>query len=304
MRKRILSLLCLLVLCFAVCGPFRVCAATPLDPDAKASLTLHYQKDGAVFSDLQIRIHRIAEAYADGSFGLIAPFSDYPVSIYDITAQEQWKTVTTTLCACIVADNLPPDRQIRTDSQGIAHFSDLETGLYLVRQVVAQNATGTYTFNDFLVYLPTPQPDGSYNYDITANPKCGNFIPTTQYTVTKLWQDGRNQSARPAEVTVDIFKDGALKQTQVLNSENNWTYTWAVSGEDTGIWTVAERSVTDPYRVTVQQNGSTFTIINTCQTQPEAPPTGDSFAPLPWILAMYLSGVVLLILSLCRRRQQ
>ena len=304
MKKRILPRILLMIMCFAALCPLCAQAVTPLDPDAEASLTLRYQKDGVAFADLPIGIYRVAEAFPDGSFQLIAPFASYPIDIHGITAQEQWQHIAQTLCSYIVADQVAPDYETKTDTDGTVSFSNLETGLYFVREVVAENTSGTYVFNRFMVYVPTPQPDGSYDYAVEAKPKCTNFVSKDQYSVTKLWQDSGNQNLRPEEVTVDIYKDGVLHETQVLNTDNNWTYTWYVSGDDQGNWTVAERTVPDGYKVTIQQNGSAFSVINTRQTTPEAPQTGDSFTPLLWIMLMCFSGVMLVILDCYSRRHK
>ena len=305
MKKKLLPLVALVLLCLTVLWPFAVGGTTPLDPDAPASLTLHYQKDGTVFPELQVSIYRVAQAFPDGSYELIDPFASYHINIHGITMQEQWNTVAQTICAYIVADQVAPDREGLTDANGTVSFTDLETGLYFVREVVADNSGGTYIFNQFMVYLPTPQQDGSFSYDVEARPKCTAFIPKTQYTVTKLWQDEGSQNARPEEVTVDIYHDGILHDTQILSAQNNWTYTWYVTGEDTGKWTVAERTVPDGYTVTVQQNGGVFTVINTSGSEPGTPPpTGDTFSPLPWILGLCASGIALLILGIYSRRRR
>ena len=302
MKKQILSLLLAAVTCLVAVCPFSVCAAA-LDPDADASLTLHYQANGKAFPDLSIGIFRVAEALPDGTFQLIAPFSSYPVNIHDITQQSQWKTIATTLDSCCVADRVLPDREAQTDAEGTARFSDVKTGLYLVREVIAENTDGVYIFNTFMVYVPTPQPDGTYAYQVEAKPKCASYVPKNRYTVTKLWQDEGNQASRPKEVTVDIYKDGVLTQTQLLHAGNNWSYTWQVAEETPGKWTVAERVVPDTYKVTIRQNGHVFTIINSTQTTPEKPPqTGDTFTPLPWVIAICLSGVTLLLLGFYNRR--
>lgn len=302
MKKRILPLLLLACLVISLST---TALAVPLDPDAQAQLTLHYKKEGKAFSNLQIAIYRVAEAKADGSFLLIAPFSAYPVNIHGITEQEQWKHIATTLDAYLVADQVQPDRQAQTDETGTVCFTNLQTGLYLVREVVAEDADGTYVFNRIMVYLPTPQPDGSYTYAVDAKPKCTEFVPKRQYMVTKLWQDANNRTQRPQAVTVAIYRDGALQETQILSAANNWSYTWTVSGEDKSQWSVAEQDVPDMYKVTVQQNGSVFSIINTCQSGTDVPPlTGDSFAPLPWIFAMCISGSMMVILGLYSRRRK
>lgn len=304
MRKRILPLLCLIALFVAFLRPFCVNAAA-LDVNAQANLTLHYQKDGKAFSGLQIDIFRVAEAFPDGSFQLTAPFSGYPVNIHGITTQAQWQFVATTFTSYITANHISPNAQVHTDGEGIARLTGLPTGLYLVREVIAEDGDATYIFNQFMVYLPTPQPDGTYNYAVEAKPKCTGFIPKTHYTVTKLWQDGGNRSARPQEVTVEIYKDGVLQETKTLNADNNWSYRWSVSGEDHGKWTVAEPSVPAGYQVTVQENGSVFSVINTRQGGMTPPPlTGDNFIALPWILMMCFSGIMLVILGLYSRRRK
>ena len=149
-----------------------------------------------------------------------------------------------------------------------------------------------------MIYLPTPQPDGSYLYKIEAKAKCAEYVPEDEYTVIKLWQDAGDQQNRPGDVTVDIYRDGQLWDTQILNADNNWKYTWQVSQEDHSQWTVAERSVPAPYKVTIQQSGGTFSIINIRPVPVEIPHTGDSFTPLPWVLAMCFSGIMLVLLSL------
>lgn len=307
MRKQIALFLCLVVFCAAAFCPLYAHAATPLDPAADASLTLHYQKEGQAFSELPINIYRVAEAFPDGTFELIEPFASYPVNIHNITAQEQWNHTAETLSSYIVANQLVPYRLEETDETGTVIFEHLETGLYLVREVVAENNTGTYVFNQFMVYLPTPQSDGSFDYTVEANPKCVNYVPKTEYRVTKLWQDAGHRSDRPVEITVDIYKDGVLYKSQILDTSNNWSYVWYVSEEDHSAWTVVERDVSDDYTVTVQHNGSSFSIINTHKSNlvvPDIPPTGDTTNLLPWILTMCISGIMLTIVGVYDRRKR
>lgn len=305
MRKRILPILFACVVCLGILRPFGVQAITPLDPDAEASLTLHYQKEGVAFPELQIGIYRVAEAFPDGKFALIPPFSSYPINIHGITQQTQWTHIASTLEAYIVANQVQPDREMKTDEKGSVCFSDLDTGLYFVREAVAENTSGTYLFNQFLVYVPTPQADGTYTYAVEANPKCTKFIPKTQYTVTKLWQDKGYQTSRPKEIIADIYKDGILYETQILNADNNWSYTWYVNGEETAKWTVSERTVPEAYKVSIRENNGVFSIVNIRQPEPGSPPkTGDSFTPLPWILLLCFSGIMLLILSIYGRRRK
>ncbi len=302
MKNRILAWLLVMAIGLLTVCPLAVSAA-PLNTQEDASLTLFYERDGYAFADVTVAVFRVAEAAADGTFSLVAPFSSYPVNIHDITKQTQWTTVATTLNAYIAAEQIVPDRTVATDAQGTARFAELKTGLYLVQEVTAENAQGRYTFNRFLVYVPTPQADGSYEYHVEAKPKCTRHVPTARYTVTKLWKDDGDRAARPREVTVDIYRDGVLQESQILSADNQWSYTWQVT-EETGNWSVAERAVPNGYTVSIRQNGGTFSIINTRSTTPEPPPdTGETFTPLPWILAMALSGMVLVILGIGRKRR-
>lgn len=304
MKKRILLTVMIALVFFSVFCPFSVQAVTPLEPDRPATLTLHYQKEGVAFGNLQVEIFRVAEAFPDGSFQLIEPYASYPVDIYDITEQAQWDHVAQTLYGYMVANGLRPDRQGQTDANGTVTFTDLKTGLYFVREVTGENTAGTYVFNQFMVYLPTPQQDGSYLYQVEAYPKCTAFTPKTQYTVTKLWRDSGKQNQRPGEVEIEIYKDGVLQETRRLNTGNGWTYTWYVSASQQGKWTVLEKNVANNYKVTVEQKGSHFSVINTIRTKPNTPETGDLFSPLPWILLMSFSGVMLLLLGLYGRRRK
>lgn len=297
MKKRILPIFCLL-LTLAALLQVGVCAAP-----VENSLTLCYQKGGVVFPDLQVAIYQVAELQNDGSYQLPAPFDAASVNLDGITEQAQWQSITQTVFSCIVANGVAPSQMARTDEGGLAKFANLPEGLFYVQEVVADNANGTYIFNQFMIYLPTPNPDGSFDYVVEANPKCLEFIPKTQYTVTKLWQDGGNSLNRPKEVIVDIYHQGVLQETQVLSAQNNWTYTWTVTQDNQSGWTVAEREVPEHYKVTVRQNDNTFTLINTRQGKPNPPKTGDTFNPMPLVVIMCISGALLVVLGLYGRRR-
>ena len=303
MKKRILRLFCLALFFCTLFGCFSVQALEPLNPDREATLTLYYTKNDLCFSNLEIRIFRVAEAHPDGSFDLIPPYSGYPINIHGITSQTEWDEVADTLEAYIAAGQIPPTQTAYTDEPGTVHFSELQPGLYFVSEVSAAAEESVCVFRHFLIYLPTPQNDGSYLYDAEAKPKGDIHIPPAEYTVTKLWKDENHTTDRPSEISVGVYLDGVLQETLLLNSANNWTASWQVSGEQTGKWTVAELDIPEPYSVRIVERGSAFTIINTHPSNPETPPdTGDDFALLPWILTMCISGCLLLILGIRREK--
>lgn len=303
MRKRICCWLWALAVIATLLPPMGARAVTPLETERSCSLKLYYTQGEIGFGDLEVRIYRVAEAFGDGSFELIEPFSGYPVNIHAITSQAEWKTVASTLSAYIAADQVPPTRMEKTDDGGTVVFTGLETGLYLVSGAVVEHESGTYLFDSFMIYLPTPQEDGSFLYDVEAKPKCSDYTPMTQYKVVKLWKDSAYAGERPISITVDILKDGILQETQILSAENDWTYTWKVPDGE-GVWTVVEKDVPDEYTVTIDFRETTFLITNTRTSPGGNPQTGDTAAPWLAVVVMCLSGLLLLILGIWGERRR
>ena len=302
MRKRLLSLLMLPILLLSFLQLSAAASVTPLETDRSCSLTVTFAKEGVGFPGLEARIYRVASASADGSFDLIAPFSSFPVNIHGITSRQEWKTVATTLHAYITANAIAPDHVAVSDENGAAVFSQIPTGLYLVLGAIGENNTGIYEFEDFMIYLPTPLEDGSFDYDLEARPKPVAFTPKTQYQVTKLWKDSGHTAKRPDKVLVDIYKDDVLQETVELNAANNWTYTWHVP-EDGSKWTAVERDVPRDYKVTITINGAVITITNAIRGNDTPPKTGDTFPLWPYAASMSLSGCLLILLGIWRRRK-
>lgn len=304
MRKRIIPLLLALWLLLGLYLPVSA-AAAPLDPQHSCSLTLHYTKDGSVFPNLEIGIYRVASASADGTFDLIAPYSGYPVNIHGITAQSEWRTAATTLVSYIIGDERAPDHIATTDQDGNIRFQNLSTGLYLILGATGENEKGTYVFEDFLLYLPTPQADGSFQYDMEAIPKPSSFTPITEYKIVKLWKDTSHTSKRPQKVEIEVLKDGKLHDTVILTPDGNWSHSWKTN-DTAAKWTVREKNVPTGYKVAVSQSEGTFTVTNTYSTPGTGTPkTGDTFPLLPCVMTMCISGFLLLLLgaALGRRRR-
>lgn len=307
MRKPAYRLLALLLLLCLTLQPLTAHAA--VDTARECSLELDYSSNGTGFGSLDIRIYRIADIYADGSFSLTAPFDDLPVKIHGITSQREWRDTANTLAAYIISRNIQPTATQKTDASGKARFSDLNAGIYLVLEVAATTSTHTYRFENFCIFLPTPLSDGTQDYDISAKPK-STVTPNAEqpeevtYQVVKLWKDPGNSSQRPKSITVDILKDGAVHETVRLNADNNWTYSWTVP-EGSGSWSVVEKDVPKAYTVVITSSGTTFTITNTRPAPNVDPPkTGDTFALRPWLTVMALSGLLLAACGILQKRKR
>ena len=57
------------------------------------------------------------------------------------------------------------------DSGGTVSFSDLKVGLYLVMQAGRGSGDSKFEIAPFLVSIPYHNPDGTWNYDVSAQSK-------------------------------------------------------------------------------------------------------------------------------------
>lgn len=305
MKKRLICWLCVALLLTAM--PISAFAVTPVDVEHPCSLTLLYSQESQAFSDLHIQLYRVAEIFPDSTYALCGDFADYPVNIYGITSQAEWRQVTSTLASYVAADQLQPTATARTDESGAAYFGDLRTGMYLILAVRVETEQTVYLFEDFLVSIPSPQENGDYLYDVTAKPKCSSYTPEPEnatYKVLKLWKDTGYEQSRPDSVQVDIFKNGEFWATETLSDHNNWCVSWSAP-EDGSLWQAVERDVAEHYKVTIVAEGNTILITNTRKSEPTPPPqTGDSFSLWPVMMTTCISGLTLLMIGVRRKRTE
>lgn len=301
--KKLIIYFCLIMLLCSMVVPTIVSAAS-IEIETPCSLTLNYAKESVGFQDLEIRIFRVADYLSNGSYNLTGEFAEYPVNIHGITSQKEWTDTACTLEVYIRADKVESTAVANTDSDGTVMFENLQTGLYLVAGADVKTQTEKFSFEPFFIFLPTPDNDGGYNYDLVANPKVGKVTPISSYTLMKLWKDTGSTASRPADVTVEIFKDDSIWDTVELNKSNNWSYKWET--EDTeASWSVLEKDVPQGYTVKITEKGNNFTIINTKEgTTPSAPKTGDTTPLWRYVMLMGISGLALIITGILHKRKR
>ncbi len=305
--KRIISILCVCILIFIMSfsNIMSVVAISPIDSQKKSSLTVQYKMGDEYFAGIKIDTYRIADVSPDGTYTLCGAFKDYPVNIYGITSQSEWKSVTSTLNTFATADNLTPTCSAVANEYGTVSFEDILPGMYLTTSVRIEMDSKTILFESFLTAVPAPDIDGNHNYDVKVFPKCEVVTPTfdeLEYKVVKHWKDSGNTEKRPQFIEIDIIRDGVVHTTQKLSNSNNWSYSWTAQDDGT-VWNVKEKNVPSGYTVTVEKNGNTLIVTNTYDSAYEDPPkTGETTVLWPWILAMCLSGGMVVILSVWRKR--
>lgn len=296
----------ILILCLITGNTVFIHAANPIDPQRPSSLTIQYKYSQKTYSDLSVKIYRIAEVFENGTYSLTGIFKSYPVNIYGITSQAEWKKIAVTLAAYIAADDIPATCEGATDNEGKVMFENLSPGMYLTLSVRSQQDGEIIVFEDFLTVLPYPSEEGEHQYDVSVYPKCESYTPAPEHKehkVVKQWQDGGYADIRPQKVDVDIYKNGVLQFSQTLSSDNGWVYRWEAM-DDGSRWQAVERNVPAEYTVTVAENGETIIITNVYNHGIiEPPPTGETGVIWPYILSLSVSGILIIAFSIWSKRK-
>lgn len=131
-------------------------------------------------------------------------------------------------------------------------------------------------------------------------------LPPADQTVIegrKTWNHGNNPTEKqPDSIIVLVYGDGELVRQQLVTESDGWQYRFELPKYNTTekeiVYTIDETAV-DGYDKTIDG----YNLINTYRENtsevPENPsistPTGDTTQIWPWLILMFLSGVVLLI---------
>ena len=238
---------------------------SPIDTERECSLKLTYHSKEKYFEGMEIQIFHVADVSSDSKYTLTDTFKAYPININAITSQTEWDSAASTLTAYIIADSVSPTQKSVTDKNGIVRFTDLKTGLYLVRWTKNQTKDTIYGFEPFMIALPSLDDNAEWTYDVDCYPKPGEpDTPTNEeieYKVVVLWDDLGFEDQRPDSVQVEVFKDGVSVGIYTVTELENWTFTWTAI-DDGSVWTVVEYVTGLKYDVTVTRFGNVFTIVN------------------------------------------
>lgn len=296
-------ILCLSVF-FASFSMFVSEARGNVEVEKESSLKLTYGYDGLFFDGLDIQIYRVASMTGSVEFSLDGPFHGLPVELNGIKTQGEWKEVASTLLGYILSLDLAPTATAQTNEQGQAVFSDLQTGLYLVKGLTIATKSGNYTFETFMITLPGVDENEEWLYDVSAFPKSSfeeKEEQEVEYQINKLWKDDSYEEKRPQSVEIELYKDGVLEETVVLSSRNNWSYSW--KSEADALWTAVEKNVPEGYTVTVEQKGTSFFVTNTYDVPPPPPGAGDDSSIYLTVALLSLAGAGLLLVGMVRRKR-
>jgi len=295
-------------------------AASAIDPDHAASLSLTYVNDGTALAKTPVHLYRVASVSAYDDYTLAGDFTGSSVDLSNIQTNTAWNAAASTLAIYAAVNEISALSDRKTDADGNVSFGTLQTGLYLVITDTAVIDGNTYTVDPFLISLPNLDTNDSWVYDVASAPKSVKKAPpvgnVVVYKVVKHWDDTGYESMRPDTITVDLLKDGNVVMTEVLNSDNDWSFSWETEN-DGSTWQASERDVPELYTVTSTTDGTTLILTNTyspTETPPgsstvfhntttSGPKTGDS-TQTGTIVFMASAGLVFLVMGWRRRLEE
>ena len=306
--KRFCALL-LALLAAALLLPVGASAAGSIDLGHTHSLTITAVYADMPISGLRFDAYLISTVDQYGELTVIDRYGAYAESL-DIRGKNDtaWQNMAQTLAREILLDpDLKPSRSAVTNSDGVAAFTDIPMGLYLVPGSTIRKNGYVYSTSPFFVMLPEQDlSSNTWNYNVVANAKPGQEPVRADYEVIKVWKDDCHKDQRPKSIAISLICDGEIYDTITLPHDGAWSYTW--KNLDTNHqWTVTEKRENGYQDPKVQQEGNTFIVTNTCSKpttppqpdKPTLPQTGQLWWPVPVLIA---AGLLFVVIGLVRRR--
>ncbi len=166
--------------------------------------------------------------------------------------------------------NLDKDSNVdireRLDSNGVVHLANYTIKESEVRYYLSSVSSNSTSINPLM-------PSKTKFFDdteekITSSIKITNKLELINLTVSKVWEDkGDFYGKRPSDVTINVFQNGEIVNSIVLNKDNGWKYELKnLPKYDNGKlinYSIDEVNITY-YHYKIEENGNySFTVTNT-----------------------------------------
>lgn len=195
-------------------------------------------------SDMQVSLYRVA----DENYKLTGVFSNYSVDL-----KQDVQGAANALENRILMDGIEADAYATSDSSGKASFSGLESGIYLV--------FGKEVESNGVFYMPQVSLV-SLSGDLSVDLKYETSNKASRIHVLKIWKKD-NKKSRPKSIEVCLLRsDGIVVDKVILNSENQWSYTWD-SLSTLYTYRVMETSVPSGYKESCFREKDSIVLTNT-----------------------------------------
>lgn len=223
-------------------------------------------------SNMQVSLYRVA----DENYNLVDSFSQYSIDL-----KQDVQGAANALENRILMDGIEADACVTSDSLSTANFTGLTTGIYLV--------VGKEVFQDGVFYMPQVSLV-SLSGDLNVDLKYETSDKPSRIHVLKVWKRDSKKS-RPKSIEVCLLRsDGIVVDRVVLNSDNQWSYTW---NHLSTLYTyrVMETSVPSGYKESCTREKDTIVLTNTGnytdkveKKDEELPNSGQLWWPVPVLL--------------------
>ena len=273
MKKFIMALLLSVLVLSAMPIPAQA-SQNDIDVNAVCSLNLKYMDENQPLDGVQFLIYRVADVDANGKFTWTHTFEQYRLN----PDPKQAFSLSQTLAAYAARDGLSPTSIGVTDTNGVATFSGLTTGMYLVMGESYEFGGSRISPVPTLAFFPFTDSDGKWGYNAELEVKFEQApLENIGLKVLKVWDDNQSNE-RPDYIDVQLIRDNLVYDEARLNDGNNWRYVWD-NLEKGHNWVVIEKEVPDGYYSSVETEGITFVITNTAKEPPEQPETPPENPP-------------------------
>lgn len=288
-------------------------AAVPAMAADTGHVSAVYKVDGANVQNMHFKLYKVGTVDS-GEFKLDAPYDGAKVSMdfSGDTASDDMMASSSTLYSYMQSQGLDSgyEQQANPGADGEMSFETEKRVLYLLAtDDEVSSGSDTYSARPMFIWF-IENDDNSVTIKPMKTTKPNVPIPE-EYTVVKHWS-GDSASSRPDSVEVEIYENGKLQETVTLSSDNDWTYSWT-DDDGEGKWTCVEKNVPTGYTssVTEAEDGAKIIVTNkrpphepTTPGNPNKPRTGDP-TTLRWsLVAMGISGIVLILAAFRRRREE
>lgn len=166
--------------------------------------------------------------------------------------------------------NLDKDSNVdireRLDSNGVVHLANYTIKESEVRYYLSSVSSNSTSINPLM-------PSETKFFDdteekITSSIKITNKLELINLTVSKVWDDKEDfYGKRPSDVTINVFENGEIVKSIVLNKDNGWKFELKnLPKYDNGKlinYSIDEVNITY-YHYKIEENGNySFTVTNT-----------------------------------------
>lgn len=231
-----------------------------VDFNKKGSLeiTLSEKEDNSKISGAEITIYKVADA-KEKDYNLVFQYVDNFKCSASLDNLES-KELTNEINKCI-DDNTISFKKV-TNKDGKVTFNNLDLGLYVVKQT--NKVKGYSQISPYLISIPKVL-NNEWTYNIVSKPKT-EILKLIDLSVTKVWNtknsNKNDKNNLPSYIEVALLKDEIEIDRVLLNSANDWKYTWEDMAKSDG-YSVKEVKVPKGYTVSYQEIENGFIITNT-----------------------------------------